>query len=152
MDLKYLFTSLDGRISRAGFWIGSLILAAVNVVTIGAIVLLLGISHLSVVLTVLVAIALAYPTYALMVKRFQDRNRPGFFAFFPLATLYGVNMLETVGIIAREPKNALHTALSLLALGMSLWILIDLGILRGTQGPNRFGPDPLGDSEADATL
>jgi uncharacterized membrane protein YhaH (DUF805 family) len=99
-----------------------------------------------------VAIALAYPTYALMVKRFQDRNRPGFFAFFPLATLYGVNMLETVGIIAREPKNALHTALSLLALGMSLWILIDLGILRGTQGPNRFGPDPLGDSEADATL
>jgi uncharacterized membrane protein YhaH (DUF805 family) len=152
MDLKYLLMSLDGRISRAQFWIGSLVLAAANAIAIGAIVLLLGISHLSVMLTVLVAIALAYPTYALMVKRFQDRDRPGFFAFFPLATIYGVNMLETAGIIAREPKNALYMALSLLAVGMSLWVLIDLGILKGTQGPNRFGPDPLGNLQADAKL
>jgi uncharacterized membrane protein YhaH (DUF805 family) len=25
-----------------------------------------------------------------------------------------------------------------------LWALIDLGILEGTRGPNRFGPDPIG--------
>jgi uncharacterized membrane protein YhaH (DUF805 family) len=152
VDLTYLFTSLDGRIGRARFWIGLLILSAANVVAIGAIVLLFGISHASVMLTVLVAIVLAYPNYALMVKRFQDRDRPGWFAFFPLATIYGANLMETFGITEREPQNVPYTVLTLLVLGMSLWVLIDLGILKGTQGPNRYGPDPLGSREADAVL
>jgi len=25
-----------------------------------------------------------------------------------------------------------------------IWAIINLGILEGTRGPNRFGPDPLG--------
>jgi len=103
-------------------------------------------------LAVLVAILLAYPTYALMVKRFQDRNKPGWVAFFPLAVLYGINMLDTTGVLESKPGGALYTILSLVALGASLWILIELGILRGTQGPNRFGPDPLGLTQADATF
>jgi uncharacterized membrane protein YhaH (DUF805 family) len=28
-------------------------------------------------------------------------------------------------------------------IGLSLWLLIDVGFLKGTQGPNRYGPDPL---------
>lgn len=26
---------------------------------------------------------------------------------------------------------------------ITLWVLVDLGFLKGTTGPNRFGPDPL---------
>jgi uncharacterized membrane protein YhaH (DUF805 family) len=28
-------------------------------------------------------------------------------------------------------------------MGVGLWFLIELGILKGTPGPNRFGGDPL---------
>jgi uncharacterized membrane protein YhaH (DUF805 family) len=32
---------------------------------------------------------------------------------------------------------------SLASLAVSLWALVELGFLRGTAGPNRYGPDPL---------
>lgn len=31
----------------------------------------------------------------------------------------------------------------LLGSPVALWILIDLDILKGTEGPNRYGPDPF---------
>jgi uncharacterized membrane protein YhaH (DUF805 family) len=34
-------------------------------------------------------------------------------------------------------------ACALIAGIISLWMLIELGFLRGTIGPNRYGPDPL---------
>jgi uncharacterized membrane protein YhaH (DUF805 family) len=63
-----------------------------------------------------------------------------------------MNMLETAGIIQSEPQNATYVVMSLLVIGLSLWALIELGLLKGTQGPNRFGPDPLGVPKAYATL
>ena len=93
MDFRYLFISVDGRINRAKFWIGTIILTAINVAAVLLILTLFGISDLSVKLTVFVALVLAYPTYALMAKRFQDRDKPGWLAFFPLAAVYGMNML-----------------------------------------------------------
>jgi uncharacterized membrane protein YhaH (DUF805 family) len=152
VDLKYLFISVDGRISRAKFWIGTIILTALNVAAVLLIVARFGMSDLSVKLTVAVALVLLYPTYALMAKRFQDRDKPGWLAVFPLAAIYGMNMLETAGLIQSEPQNATYVLMSLLVIGLSLWALIELGLLKGTQGPNRFGPDPLGVPKADATL
>ncbi len=29
---------------------------------------------------------------------------------------------------------------------VSIWLVVELGFLRGTVGPNRFGPDPLAGS------
>jgi uncharacterized membrane protein YhaH (DUF805 family) len=31
-------------------------------------------------------------------------------------------------------------------------LFVEIGLLRGTQGPNRFGPDPLGATQADAAI
>ncbi len=152
VDYEFLFTALDGRIGRLWFWIGTIILTVVNAGAVGTIVLLLGVSQPSLMLTVFVSIVLAYPTYALMAKRFQDRDRPGWLAFFPLAVFYGTNMAESAGLMQVEPPSAPYMLSGLLALGMSLFVLIDLGILKGTQGPNRYGPDPLGDEKADAAL
>lgn len=152
VNYEFLFTALDGRIGRFWFWIGTIVLTMVNAAAIGAIVLLLGVSQTSLMLSVFVSIVLAYPTYALMAKRFQDRNRPGWLAFFPLAAFYGTNMAESAGLLQAEPPNAPYMLSGLLALGMSLWVLIDLGILKGTQGPNRYGHDPLGVEKEDAAL
>jgi uncharacterized membrane protein YhaH (DUF805 family) len=33
--------------------------------------------------------------------------------------------------------------LGLGAFAISIWALVELGFLRGTRGPNRFGSDPL---------
>jgi uncharacterized membrane protein YhaH (DUF805 family) len=41
---------------------------------------------------------------------------------------------------------------SIIALAISIWLFVEIGFLRGTQGPNRFGPDPLGATRADAQL
>ena len=38
------------------------------------------------------------------------------------------------------------------ALVISVWLFVEIGFLRGTDGPNRFGPDPLGAMRADAQL
>jgi uncharacterized membrane protein YhaH (DUF805 family) len=35
---------------------------------------------------------------------------------------------------------------------MSIWLCVEIGFARGTQGPNRFGPDPLDATKADAQL
>ena len=35
-------------------------------------------------------------------------------------------------------------ALGLVALALSIWSFVELFCLRGTRGPNRFGPDPIG--------
>jgi len=48
------------------------------------------------------------------VKRCHDRDRSGWFLLIFLVPWVG-----------------------------QLWLLIELGFLRGTVGPNRFGPDPL---------
>lgn len=38
---------------------------------------------------------------------------------------------------------------NLLSFLISLWLLVDLGCLRGQEGGNRFGPDPLNPTQAD---
>lgn len=48
------------------------------------------------------------------VKRWHDRNKSGWWVLISLIPIVG-----------------------------SLWILVECGFLKGTQGPNRFGPDPL---------
>lgn len=32
---------------------------------------------------------------------------------------------------------------------VSIWLFVEIGFLRGTEGPNHFGPDPLGAPKAD---
>ena len=54
------------------------------------------------------------PSIMVQVRRCHDRGRSGWFI---LCTL-----IPAVGPI---------------------WVLVELGFLRGTDGPNRFGPDPL---------
>jgi len=66
------------------------------------------------VLDILYSLALIWPSIAVGAKRCHDRDRSGWFLLVGLIPLVG-----------------------------AIWLLIDLGFLRGTAGPNRFGPDPL---------
>lgn len=151
MDLVYLLTSLKGRINRARYWLGVILVTGTSLLGTALVVSALGVSDMSVKLTVLIAILLIYPTYALMAKRFQDRDKPGWTALYALVPIYGINFIQTFGSLGQS-EGMLPTLLDLAAVGLSLWIVIELGILKGTQGPNRFGSDPLGHTKPDADL
>jgi uncharacterized membrane protein YhaH (DUF805 family) len=144
MDLQYLFTSFDGRINRAKWWGGAVILAIVSLV-IGLIIeVIFGTGFFGGFLATLLALALFYPTYALCAKRFHDRDKPGKTALYGLVPSLLANLLVTWGLTGtpQEP-NGLGWLCTLINLGVGLWFLIDLGILKGTPGQNHFGGDPL---------
>ncbi len=67
------------------------------------------------ILVVLIALALVYPGINLGIKRFHDRDKSGWWVLIILVPIIG-----------------------------PIWYFIEAGCLRGTVGPNRFGPDPLG--------
>ena len=148
--VTYLLLSLNGRISRLSFWIGTAILWAIRFAAPYLIIAIVGLSERAVLIAILVAFALAYPTYALMAKRFQDRGKPGFIALFAIVPVYANNLLQTLRVIDPDEPTLLYHMLNYAVIGIGLWLLVELGCLKGTQGPNRYGPDPLGRAEADA--
>ena len=144
MDLQYVFTSFDGRINRAKWWAGVVILAVINIVLGFIIEAIFGRGFFGIFLATLLQLALFYPTYAVCAKRFQDRDKPGKTALYGLVPVLIANLLVIWGLTGtpQEP-NGLGWICTLVNLGVGLWFLIDLGILKGTPGPNRFGGDPL---------
>jgi uncharacterized membrane protein YhaH (DUF805 family) len=93
---------------------------------------------------------------ALSVKRLHDRDRTGWWiAVVYLAILAAVllgmaTLMQPEG--QREPLNAIAVAAFFATLCLMIWMFIEIGFLRGSQGPNRFGPDPLGATQADTAL
>jgi uncharacterized membrane protein YhaH (DUF805 family) len=63
----------------------------------------------------LAGLILIYPSLAVQAKRWHDRNKSAWWIL--------INLIPIIG---------------------GLWALIECGFLRGTDGPNRFGADPLG--------
>ncbi|MGH6736944.1 MAG: DUF805 domain-containing protein [Methyloceanibacter sp.] len=152
MNLVDLFFSLDARIGRAKFWLGTVILAVVSFAATYAIIALVGLSQAAVAFAAAVALALAYPSYAVCAKRFQDRDKPGVLALVGFVPVYAVNLLYTFGVFDPVASSAVAQGLDLITAGIFLWFLVELGLLKGTLGPNRYGPDPLGGLQADAKL
>jgi uncharacterized membrane protein YhaH (DUF805 family) len=144
LDFQYLFTSFEGRINRAKYWAGTIILAIISIVLGFVIGAIFGGSTFGGILIVLVTLALFYPGYAVAAKRFQDRDKPSITALYGLVPVLIASLLQAFGLTGtpQEP-NALGWICTLITMGVGLWFLIELGILKGTPGPNRFGGDPL---------
>jgi uncharacterized membrane protein YhaH (DUF805 family) len=144
MDLQYIFASFDGRINRAKWWAGMVILAIVSAVFSFLIELIFGGGTFGTFLVILVTLALFYPTYAVCAKRFQDRDRPGKTALYGLVPLLIASLLGILGLtVSGLEPTAIGWICTLINLGVGIWFLIDLGILKGTPGQNHYGGDPL---------
>jgi uncharacterized membrane protein YhaH (DUF805 family) len=139
MDWVGLFTRIDGRISRQPFWLGVLVLGIVEVAMQFATDWVNN-ERISAALDLIVA----YPEFAVAVKRGHDRNVPTWVVatFFALGIMTDLLTLAGYGL-DRETQPVLFYAIAL-PLGLfALVLLIDFGFRRGTQGENRYGPDPL---------
>ena len=62
----------------------------------------------------LVSLLMLWPLLAISIKRFHDRDKSGWWVL--------IGLIPVIGWI---------------------WLLIELGFLPGTDGPNQYGPDPL---------
>jgi len=117
MTIGQVLFSFRGRMTRRDYWLkGFLVLFPVGV--INSLLASFGFDSVAALsLSLMIGIASLWPSLALVVKRLHDRNRSGWFA----ATM----LIPVAGIV------------------FGIWIIIEVWFLRGTWGPNRFGPDPL---------
>ena len=142
MNWGDLFFKFNGRVNRARFWIAALIFTAINVV-----LAILGyVTDQSVVFQALngmLSIVLLISSIAVSVKRLHDRNKSGWYLllfYFVPGVLAAASVL--IGEFV-EDSNIIATVLALLAFAIIVWVVIELGCLRGTVGVNQYGPDPV---------
>jgi uncharacterized membrane protein YhaH (DUF805 family) len=84
----------------------------------------------------------AWAYAATSIKRLHDRNKSG---WWMVALLIAPSLLNTLWAWLDSPNLTL--LVSALAFGLGVWGFVELFCLRGTRGPNQFGPDPLAPPE-----
>lgn len=86
------------------------------------------------------------------VKRAHDRNKSGWWLLLlapsTAGALYTYYLLyrsggDMLALMTDPTYLTVQTVTTLVGLAAGIWWLVDLGILEGTKGDNRFGPDPL---------
>jgi uncharacterized membrane protein YhaH (DUF805 family) len=166
MDWVWFLFRFEGRINRGKYWLATLIIlgwmilalsllagvsAAFGIGGHGFAIDLFGISasiNLNddastaswfpwlVIMPMTAAFAWCYA--AASIKRLHDRNRSGWWM---------VPLIVAPGLFDHFEELVAHSyAVAVLGLAMFvlyIWGLVELYWLRGTRGPNRFGPDPL---------
>lgn len=163
MDMS-IFTGFAGRINRAKWWLGTIILAVIGIILYFILMAVMGPGALTdpaqmasfmrtiAIIQLILVVILAYPTTALMMKRLNDRDRPSYFAYIfwaptVLSILGALTGLTTttvdMGGVQMPTQSGLGWVVAILGLAIGIWALIELGILKGTDGPNQHGPDPL---------
>lgn len=147
-DIYEIYFGFDGRIGRRTWWLGTLGLIAASIAGTAVIdprmfTHMGPLPHLASWSDTIWQLALLIPGTALMVKRFNDRDRPYWlgYAYGSAGAVLTVTphlnaaMLESMGFGGTF-------LLSVFALAY-LFALIDNGLMRGTAGANRYGADPL---------
>jgi uncharacterized membrane protein YhaH (DUF805 family) len=113
VKIKDILTRSEGRISRSQYWIG--LLCCIGLGLIGNIILaMLGLSGNSEILEGIVGLAVLALSFMVCIKRFHDLNKTGWFSLLMIVPF--VNLI--VGLF---------------------W----LGFVKGTDGHNAYGEDPL---------
>lgn len=113
-DLMALLFSFTGRAPRRHFW-GVQITASLAVIlfAIGLMAILGRDSSVALLLVVVAEIIMFWVCLVVSIKRWHDRDKSGWWIL--------INLVPVVGTI---------------------WSFVEVGCLRGTRGPNQFGPDP----------
>ena len=123
--MRQFFFSFSGRINRAKFWLYWALYVVTGLIFDRVLVLVEGpsgepeVSGLAALLLVVLAVAyvvvVTWSYLAVHVKRWHDRDKSGWWVL--------IGFIPIIGFI---------------------WTMIECGFLKGTEGENRFGPDPLG--------
>jgi uncharacterized membrane protein YhaH (DUF805 family) len=147
MDWKTLLFTFGGRLNRGKYWLGVLIIVLLYIaaaIIFGIFYAIAGemagaiVGGAAALAAFIVAI---WGSIAIGVKRLHDREKSGWWLL-----LFWVvpGILSGAGSVL----GGIGMALSLVSLAISIWGFVEIGCLKGTTGPNKYGPDPL-PAEAD---
>ncbi len=130
MDMS-VFTTFQGRIGRQTFWLSLLAMLVIQMILFGLIWMLFGPkidpnmapddpaavqAMLGLMVPMgIIGLVFLWPALAINAKRWHDRGKSAWWILIQLVPVVG-----------------------------PIWNLIETGFLRGTEGPNQYGPDPLG--------
>ena len=114
MDFKKFYLSPEGRVNRKRFWLW--LVLPLTAISILAALVDVATGNYSPELSIglfsgIFALVALIPAVIVYIKRFHDRDKSGCWVLIGLIPIIG-----------------------------SIWLLIELGFLKGTPGPNRFGP------------
>jgi uncharacterized membrane protein YhaH (DUF805 family) len=150
IDWGNLLFSFSGRINRGKFWLAVLVYIIISIV-LAIITAIIGSPTVTNILGFIVNLAVFISGLSVAAKRLHDRNKSAlwllvFYIVPGLLIGIGVGMALFGAIGGGSGSGSMTTVGSLLALagfGVSIWAFVELGCLRGTVGPNQYGPDPL---------
>jgi uncharacterized membrane protein YhaH (DUF805 family) len=113
-SVMWILFSFEGRIPRRVYWGATLATTLIFYGCVFGLAFLLGEESDTVtILMLLFDIPVIWISLALQIKRWHDRDKSGFWVF--------INFVPLIGTI---------------------WSFIEVGCLRGTEGPNQYGSDP----------
>lgn len=116
MTLGEFYLSAQGRVTRTQFWLRLIVPIVLLGFLMGVLDGLLGTwdaGRGAGLFSGLFSLAILVPSVMVQVKRFHDRDKSGWWT--------AIGAVPVVGAV---------------------WLLVELGFLRGTAGANRFGPEP----------
>ena len=124
-ELAELFLSSNGRLARTPFLIAS-------AVVVGVAVFYEAIANYTLhwLTGWFVYPVLLFTGACLLSKRLHDRGRSGWWSMLILIAVVAVWL---------QPEHFLDFLFSLVI----LWSVVELGVMGGEQGANRYGPNPL---------
>jgi uncharacterized membrane protein YhaH (DUF805 family) len=133
-DLVSLLFTFQGRINRAKYWLAVVVYLAIMIVIV-ALAFLLAFGMLFFVTGGIIYLGMLISGIAVGIKRLHDRDKSGWWLLL-FYLLPGV--LGGIG-----SALDMETIFALAGGAISIWMIVELGFLRGTSGPNQYGPDPL---------
>jgi uncharacterized membrane protein YhaH (DUF805 family) len=133
MPWLLLYVGFPNRIGRSQWWLG---MAAIGAIVSGAMALGGEQNPLVMLGAALASLAIFIP---ITIARLHDRNRSIGTA---LTCLTGVSIVGKIFGRMLDPDTK-WSILMIVGGVLAAWMIIELGILRGTAGRNRYGDDPL---------
>ncbi len=149
MTIWHFFLSPKGRIARQEFWLGLIVILGVTIA---------GQLQLDPALaqrptepikppglgSTLLNLVLVWPSAMISIKRFNDRDRPSWVGVSLGIAMVGMTIANYFGLLLDpETMGSEEKTVFFALLMFVVWAMVDNGLLRGTIGPNRYGPDPL---------
>jgi uncharacterized membrane protein YhaH (DUF805 family) len=142
MPMTQLLFSFQGRLNRKPYWMTAIVTMLIIIVLLLFALILIRehrfeFAGLTLVLLVILYIPLIWIGLAIGAKRLHDRDKS---AWWLLVFYAAPGFLSTAG---NRMEDVGFIILHIISFGISVWAFVELGCLRGTPGPNRYGPDPL---------
>jgi uncharacterized membrane protein YhaH (DUF805 family) len=139
MSIKELLFSFQGRVGRKTFWIWNVVYYAIIAgFAVGLNTLFPAVAHL---ILPVVLFALLIPDLAITAKRWHDRAKSSWWLLLNIPLVVGRMSVPMNDPTQAAEPSMLSGAISIVALICGVFILVQCGFLKGTDGENQYGPE-----------